>query len=210
MNPCVPSHVPKVQQLLQYCTLKTYPKKSIILRPDDPNDRLLYLIEGSVALTLRHNNQQEMIVTYLNEGAFIGEGGFFDPEAKRTSYVRAKSECVVGIISYGALHEVLKFHPEFMQPMVRQLMRRLQEVTRKASDLFFMDVAGRVSHTLLELCRQPHAEPLTAGTQIRVTRQELSDMVGCSRDMLRKVLKLMEERGLVETHGKMMVVHAVQ
>ena len=202
--------IPNVETFLEYCKLRQYPKKSIILGPDDPNDALLYIIEGSVAITIRHNKQQEMIVTYLNEGSFIGEGGFFDPEAKRTSYVRAKTDCIVGMITYERLHEVLQEHPEFLKPMVHQLVRRLKEVTRKAGDLFFMDVTGRVSHTLLELTKQPEAETHPDGMQIKVTRQEISNIVGCSREMVGRVLRALEDRGMVESHGKTLVVYAAR
>lgn len=203
-------HIPNVETFLEYCTLRQYPKKSIILGPDDPNDTLLYILEGSVAITIRHNKQQEMIVTYLNEGSFIGEGGFFDPDVKRTSYVRAKTECIVGMITYEALHNVLQEHPEFLKPMVRQLVSRLQDVTRKAGDLFFMDVTGRVSHTLLELCKQPDARNRPDGTEIKVTRQELGNIVGCSREMVGRVIRNLEDRGMLETHGKIMLVHAAR
>jgi CRP/FNR family cyclic AMP-dependent transcriptional regulator len=42
--------------------------------------------------------------------------------------------------------------------------------------------------------------------QIRVTRQELSRNVGCSREMAGRVLKSLEEQGLISVKGKTIVV----
>jgi CRP/FNR family cyclic AMP-dependent transcriptional regulator len=44
------------------------------------------------------------------------------------------------------------------------------------------------------------------GMQIRITRQELGRIVGCSREMVGRVLKNLEEQGLITAKGKTMVV----
>jgi CRP/FNR family cyclic AMP-dependent transcriptional regulator len=42
--------------------------------------------------------------------------------------------------------------------------------------------------------------------QIKVSRQELSRRVGCSREMAGRVLKVLEDQGLVRASGKTIVV----
>jgi CRP/FNR family cyclic AMP-dependent transcriptional regulator len=42
--------------------------------------------------------------------------------------------------------------------------------------------------------------------QIRITRQELGRIVGCSREMAGRVLKTLEEEGMVGVKGKTIVV----
>jgi CRP/FNR family cyclic AMP-dependent transcriptional regulator len=44
------------------------------------------------------------------------------------------------------------------------------------------------------------------GMQIKITRQEIGRIVGCSREMVGRVLKSLEEQGLVQVAGKTMVV----
>jgi CRP/FNR family cyclic AMP-dependent transcriptional regulator len=73
-----------------------------------------------------------------------------------------------------------------------------------------MDVYGRVARTLLDLCEQPDAMTHPDGMQIRVTRQELSRLVGCSREMVGKVLKDMEEQKHLSAAGKNIVVLGVR
>jgi CRP/FNR family cyclic AMP-dependent transcriptional regulator len=48
------------------------------------------------------------------------------------------------------------------------------------------------------------------GMQIKITRQELGRIVGCSREMAGRVLKTLEEDGLVSVAGKTMVVHGTR
>jgi CRP/FNR family cyclic AMP-dependent transcriptional regulator len=87
------------------------------------------------------------------------------------------------------------------------MSKRLQDTTQKVGDLAFLDVTGRVARTLLDLCKQPDAMTHPDGMQIKITRQELGRIVGCSREMAGRVLKTLEEQGLVAVSGKTMVVY---
>ena len=49
-------------------------------------------------------------------------------------------------------------------------------------------------------------DKLREALQIKVSRQELSRLVGCSREMAGRVLKVLEEQGLVSASGKTIVV----
>src|SRR6202007_2661447 len=52
----------------------------------------------------------------------------------------------------------------------------------------------------------PDAMTHPEGMQIKVSRQELSRLVGCSREMAGRVLKVLEEQGLLRATGKTIVV----
>jgi len=67
-------------------------------------------------------------------------------------------------------------------------------------------VTGRVAHAIMDLCGEPDAMTHPEGMQIKVSRQELSRLVGCSREMAGRVLKVLEEQGLLRATGKTIVV----
>ena len=73
-----------------------------------------------------------------------------------------------------------------------------------------MDVSGRIIRTLTDLCHEPDALSHPQGTQIRVSRQELARIVGCSREMAGRVLKQLQEQGLLHARGKTIVVFGVR
>ena len=90
--------------------------------------------------------------------------------------------------------------------LATQLATRLDRTNRKLGDLAFVDVTGRVAHAIMDLCREPDAMTHPDGMQIKVSRQELSRLVGCSREMAGRVLKVLEDQGLVRASGKTIVV----
>lgn len=196
-----------VDEFLAHCHRRRYPAKSTIIYAGDTSDALYYIISGSVTVLIEDSDGREMIVAYLNAGDFFGEMGLFDDNNNaRSAWVRAKGPCEVGEISYTKFHEISDKHPEILLAMGKQLAYRLRATTRKVGDLAFMDVTGRIARTLLDLCKEPDAITHPDGMQIRITRQEIGRIVGCSREMVGRVLKTLEEQHLISAKGKTMVV----
>ena len=194
------------------CHTKHYPAKSTLIRPGDPAETLYYLREGSVSISMENDAGEELIVAYLSQGDFIGEVGLFTPVGDRKVIVRAKTDCKTEEITYQKLKSLSKTtlkecYPFLLENIAEQLSSRLLSTTRKASDLAFLDVSGRVKAALQELAQQPDAMKHPEGKEIRITRQEISRMVGCSREMAGRVLKELQEEGVVWAHGKTMIVY---
>ena len=198
-------HIPNFEEFLAHCRRRRYPAKSTLIFAGDSCDTLYYIIKGSVTVLIEDDDGREMIIAYLNAGDFFGELGLFDQQ-ERSAWIRAKTECDVAEIGYPAFHELSLTHPEFLYAVAKQLAQRLRDTTRKVGDLAFLDVTGRVARTLLDLCREPDAMTHPDGMQIKITRQEIGRIVGCSREMVGRVLKVLEEQNMVTVKGKTMVV----
>ena len=199
-------HIDHVEEFLSHCHRRKYSAKSTIIYAGDQGDTLYYIVKGSVSVVIEDENiGKEIILAYLNPGDFVGEMGLFDQE-ERSAWIRTKTECEVGEISYGKFVELSNQRPEFLFAVSKQIVQRLRDTTRKVGDLAFLDATGRVARTLLNLCNEPDAMTHPDGMQIKITRQEIGRIVGCSREMVGRVLKDLEQRGLVSIAGKTMVV----
>ena len=132
--------------------------------------------------------------------------GLFDEEQGRSAWVRARHDCEVAEISYTRFRQIAADDPEILFALSTQMAARLRDTSRKVGNLAFMDVTGRIAGTLLDLAKQPDAMTHPDGMQIKVTRQELGRIVGCSREMAGRVIKNLEEQNLISAHGKTIVV----
>ncbi|HHJ12029.1 MAG TPA: cAMP-activated global transcriptional regulator CRP [Chromatiales bacterium] len=200
-----PKADPAIERFLEHCHMKTYPARTVIIHAGDKPDTLYYITAGSVTVMIEDKNGHEMVLAYLNKGDFFGEMGLFDEQA-RSAWVIARSECQLAEIHYDQFRQLARQDPDILFRLSSQMATRLRETSRKVIDLAFVDVAGRIAHTLLELARQPDAMTHPDGMQIRITRQELAKIVGCSREMAGRVLKELEEKGLITARGKTIVV----
>lgn len=195
-----------ISKFLDHCHQKTYAAKHLIIKEGDLSKDLFYIITGSVTVMIEDLKGHEIVLAYLNPGDFFGEIGLFDTEHRRSAFVRAKSKCEIAHISYERLQGLHDLFPGLLFSIASQLALRLRKTSRKVSDLAFTDVKGRVARTLLELCKEPDAITHPDGMMVKITRQELGRIVGCSREMVGRVLKDLEEDHLISVAGKSMVV----
>jgi len=200
--------IPNIDRYLSYCEVSKYPAKTTIISAGEEGDTLYYIIKGTITVLVEDDSGREIILTYLSEGDFFGELGIYSEDKKaRSAYVRARTDCEVGAISYQRFHELAKIYPSLMQALDSQVADRLRTTTRKVLDLAFLDVTGRVASCMLDLCRLPESIEVENGVQIKVSRQEIARIVGCSREMAGRILKDMQDMGLIEAHGMTVVVY---
>ncbi|MES9883919.1 MAG: cAMP-activated global transcriptional regulator CRP [Sedimenticola sp.] len=200
-----------LQPLLSFCHKRRYPAKMDIIHPGDMADSLYYLEAGSVTVLIEDDEGKEIILAYLNKGDFLGEMGMFIPHSNRSVLVRTRADCTLAEISYSRLDQLFEtdlkpYMKDLLFALGGQLTQRLLDTSQKVGHLAFLDVTGRIAGTLLELCKQPDAMTHPDGMQIRITRQEIGRIVGCSREMAGRVLKNLQEQGLVYVKGKTIVV----
>jgi CRP/FNR family cyclic AMP-dependent transcriptional regulator len=129
---------------------------------------------------------------------------------RRTAFVRARGRAEIAEIPYSRFRQLANETPSLTFEIATQLAMRLERTNRKLGDLAFVDVSGRIAHALLDLCDEPEAMTHPEGTQIRVSRQELSRLIGCSREMAGRVLKALEGQGLLQARGKTIVLYDVR
>ncbi|MGD2074140.1 MAG: cAMP-activated global transcriptional regulator CRP [Gammaproteobacteria bacterium] len=199
-----------IDSFLEHCHRRRYPAKSVIIYAGDQPDVLYYIVAGSVTVLIEDEDGHEIVLAYLNPGDFFGEMGLFGEDTDRSAWVRTRTQCELAEISYGRYRQVAEEDPGILFALAGQMAARLRSTSRKVSDLAFLDVTGRVARTLLDLCKQPDAMTHPDGMQIKITRQEIGRIVGCSREMVGRVLKSLEEQGLISAKGKTMVVYGTR
>ena len=79
---------------------------------------------------------------------------------------------------------------------MRGLVQRLRNADRQIESLALLDVYGRVARSLLDMAEQVGEAKVIRG---KVSRQDLAKIVGASREMVSRVMKDLEERGMVHT-----------
>lgn len=199
------------EKFLGHCHCRRYPNRTEIFRPGDPANTLYFVINGSLSVISEEPDGRELVLTYVNQGEFVGELGLFVEAEQREVLLRTRSVCELAEISYDRLLALFNGPlaaecPRILYAIGAQISKRLLDTSRKASGLAFLDVSGRIMRTLMDLCREPDAMSHPQGTQIKVSRQELARIVGCSREMAGRVLKQLQDQGVLTARGKTVVV----
>lgn len=204
-----PTLSPGLQLFLQHARRRTVPSKTVLVSAGEAPEQLYHVLSGSVEVLIEDDGGNEIVLAYLSKGQFFGEMGLFGID-KRTAFVRARGRTEIAEMPYPRFRQLANETPSLTFEIATQLAMRLERTNRKLSDLAFVDVSGRIAHALLDLCNEPEAMTHPEGMQIRVSRQELSRLVVCSREMAGRVLKALEAQGLLQAHGKTIVLYDVR
>jgi CRP/FNR family cyclic AMP-dependent transcriptional regulator len=204
-----PALSPGLRLFMQHARRRTVPSKTVLVSAGEAPEQLYHVLSGSVEVLIEDDGGNEIVLAYLSKGQFFGEMGLFGID-RRTAFVRARGRTEIAEMPYPRFRQLANETPSLTFEIATQLAMRLERTNRKLGDLAFVDVSGRIAHALLDLCNEPEAMTHPEGMQIRVSRQELSRLVGCSREMAGRVLKALEAQGLLQAHGKTIVLYDVR
>ena len=204
-----------IDRFLGHSHRRRYPTRTDVFRPGDAAGTLYYVISGSVSIIAEEEDDRELVLGYFGPGEFVGEMGLFIESDAREVILRTRSTCELAEISYERLHQLFQgpLAPDaarILYAIGSQISKRLLHTSRKASRLAFLDVSDRIVRTLHDLAEEPESMSHPQGTQLRVSRQELARLVGCSREMAGRVLKKLQVDGVLHARGKTVVLYGTR
>ncbi|MFP4184491.1 MAG: helix-turn-helix domain-containing protein [Halorhodospira sp.] len=162
---------------------------------------VFWLLSGSVVTYQNLPEHGRRVIDFLRPGQlFLGHE--VPPSRIPLSGVRTRGPCSVARLTQECFLAHCQADPQLMALYMAQSQERLDRVERKLASFTIHDVATRVLHALADLVGFPEATPWETGWQIRITRRELAQLVGCSREMAGRALKELEEQGRVELSGR--------
>ena len=213
-HPLMPSPA-TIERFLAHCHRRRYPPRTDIFRPGDPAGTMYYVISGSVTIITEEDDDRELVLGYFGAGEFVGEMGLFIQSDTRAVILRTRTQCELAEIGYERLQSLFEGSlandsTQLLYAIGAQISRRLLDTSRKAGRLAFLDVTDRITRTLHDLCHEPEAMSHPQGTQLRISRQELARIVGCSREMAGRVLKKLQEDGKLHARGKTIVLYGTR
>lgn len=105
-----PQSDPTLEWFLSHCHIHKYPAKSTLIHAGEKAETLYYIVKGTVAVLIKDDEGKEMILSYLNQGDFLGEMGMFEENEnpERSAWVRAKGACEVAEISYKKFRQLIQ------------------------------------------------------------------------------------------------------
>ena len=203
-----------IDRFISHCHRRRYPARTDVFHPGDPADTLYYSRSGSVSIIALEVNDRELVLGYGGVGEVVGEMGLFVASQHRDVALRTRTACDLAEISYERLQALLLAQPgdaaRLLYSIGAQISKRLLDTSRKAGRLAFLDVSDRIYRTLFDLAKEPESMSHPMGTQLRVSRQELARLVGCSREMAGRVLKKLQADGKLHARGKTVVVYGTR
>ena len=164
-----------------------------ILEQGRKSGELIILLSGRARVTTSGTRGREVILAKVHPGEYVGEMSLIDDEPNSVT-VRCEMQSDVLIIDRAEFTRCLPEDSSLGYAIMRGLVNRTRDAHRRIESLAFMDVSGRVAHTLLDMSQDIDGERVITS---KVSRLDLAKFVGASRKMVGRVMKDLETRGLI-------------
>lgn len=205
MQKSLPSELnANAQEFLQQAKPNTYKACSVIVAPES-SQAVTYLLVKGTANQVIASEGKEVIVGLLQPGDYFGEFPFPGFDGHSFS-IQARTPCLVASMPTSQFKALIQQRPALLVDVCSQLNARLNAVTQKVGNMAFLDITGRIISVIQELVKASFAVQTSEGTVISITRQELGRLASCSRETAGRVLKLLEEQGLLRCSGRKITV----
>jgi CRP/FNR family cyclic AMP-dependent transcriptional regulator len=160
----------------------------------------LHLIaSGRVQLYRTTRDGRRFVVATLGPGSMFGEASLLGGEGPDTSAV-ALEPCTVWIVPGKRALEISSTDAMFGFGLMQAMGKRVMEAEDRLERVAYSTISSRLAALLLELGGD---DP---GNAVRVTHQELADMLGTWRETISKTLQDFRRRGLIESGRRQLIL----
>jgi len=180
-----------LRPLAQRGELKRYRKGHRLIEEGEQGDTIFIILSGRVRVFGTGEKGREITYGTHGAGEYLGEisldGG------PRSASVEVIDACECAVVTKQTLLRHIGEHPEFALELIAQVIRVARSATLGAKQLALNDVYGRLVLLLNEL-----AVPQPDGTRLiaeRLTHQQIANRLGCSREMVSRLMKDLEGGG---------------
>jgi CRP/FNR family transcriptional regulator len=195
-----------LEQASQFMRFKTYNRNAFIFMEGKAGNDLYIVLSGIVEIN-RYENGRKFVLTAIKEGDFFGEMSLFGSGEARSANAEASEKTELVVIQRTDLKNFLESNPSINFKIVTVLIKRLRRTNDLIYDITFLDVRTRIYKQLLRLAEE-HGIKLEQAILInmRLTHQLIADMVGCTREMVSKVLGELQKADIIDISKKRIIV----
>lgn len=181
----------------------------IIFHHGDPGGLLYIITEGKVKISHSLPDGQEALLAILGAGDFFGELALLD-DAPRSATAEAMEPTETLTLHRDDFINHISEDPQFAYHVMRTLTKRIRHLNDQISDVFFLDLNGRLARTLLNLAAD-HGRPVSDGMMIEIalTQTDLAEMTGATRVSINKTLGRFRKARWVAMRGRHLVLQDI-
>ncbi|MFT5196424.1 MAG: CRP/FNR family cyclic AMP-dependent transcriptional regulator [Cellvibrionaceae bacterium] len=192
----------EVDELARLLIPRRFQAGSTVFHLGDPGGLLYIILSGKIKISHSNPEGQEALLAIMGQGDFFGELALLD-ESPRSATAEAIAPTETLTLHRDDFMRFIDDHPAFARHVLTSLARRVRHMNSQISDIFFLDLPGRLARTLLKLSEQ-HGRETANGVQIEIslTQTDLAEMTGATRVSVNKALGRFRRQGWVGVKGR--------
>jgi CRP/FNR family cyclic AMP-dependent transcriptional regulator len=170
------------------------------LNEGDDSDYLYFIVSGLIKIYKTSSNGKEQVLHIAPPGDSVNDVSLFDGGPTAAGMV-ALTPAVLYTIRKDDIIRLLWKKPQIMMNVIKSLAQRIRRDSSLVEDLSSTQVLQRLAKLFVG---RYGGEEKTLG--LTLTQKDIADLVGSSREMVNRSLKVLEDNGAIRLSRRRIIV----
>jgi CRP/FNR family cyclic AMP-dependent transcriptional regulator len=185
---------------------RAFDRGSLIYLPTDASESVLLLTSGRIKIYHITSEGKQASLAIIDPGELFGELAVFE-NGPREEFAETMEKSTVVLIPASLIHGLMEQHTHVSLGVTRLMGLRRQRVERRLKSLLFRSNRERLISLLLELAEnygRTNPDGLLIG--IKLSHQELANMIGSTRETVTVLLGELQSEGLLAIQRRQVIL----
>lgn len=190
----------QLESLLRSSTRRELKRGEVILKQgDEPGDFAVFILSGTVKVSMVSATGREIILNYSSAGDLVGEIAMLDQQP-RTATVSATEPTSILVIPSYVFQAAALANPASMGGVMRALANRLRQSNLVVESDRTFSMAPRLARALVRLLDP--ADPDGRRLRLNPSQSDLGAFAGIARENVSRLMSDWEERGILRRNDR--------
>jgi CRP/FNR family transcriptional regulator, cyclic AMP receptor protein len=198
-----------LQNLTSLLRRKHLGKGEFLFQQGDEGTALYIIVQGRIKISLSRR-LDNVTLAILCQGEFLGEMALLD-DLPRSADAIAMEDSQLYVLNRKDFLSFLSNNGHTVYAVLNSLSRRLRKTDDQLAEMCFLNLSARMAKRLVELAETQEPERDKPGVyDLKMSQQELGNILGVSRESINKELKILRNKGVVSTSRNSIHIHDLE
>ena len=195
-----------LDRVLQLARPKRLEEEQVLFQRGEAADAVYAIVSGRIRIVSTSDDGKEVVLRILRAGDVFGELGLL-AGGHRTATVIAAEPTELVAIGRREFFGLLEREPRVAVQLLAVLAEQIGDLTDQLSDFVFYGLPVRLAKRVIELANDDGVEtPEGIRIELKLSQQELANLVGTSRESVNKQLRTWEDKGWIRLDRGVLLV----
>jgi len=186
-----------------------YKAGQIVFQEDGRAVGVYCLHSGKIKLYKVDSDGREQIIRFVTSGELFGYSSVIGSRFNQIT-AEAIEDSIICFIDRSFFSDLILKYPDINKTLICSLGTMLNDAEDKIISLAHKHVRERLAEALLVLCRKFHPEGCKDNNVLKLSREDLANIVGSATETIIRLLSQFREEKLVNIEGRSIILKDIQ
>jgi len=198
-----------LSEIAKHCRVRRFAAGEHVVHLHDESSELFFVLEGKARVLLYSPSGREVSFRDLLHGEVFGELAAIDG-GPRSASVMASVPTRLAVMTRRNFMDLVRAHPSVAEALLRHLVTLIRRYSQRVYELSAMSVEERIRMEILRLALEQRDGGNNVTLSPAPSLADLASLISTTREAVSREVSRLSRDGLVERHGRDLVVSDVE